>query len=87
MPRCGYVVAMSTVQIVAENLRLHRARRRLRQSDLAALAGTSRSAIAAVEGCAYRGVSTELLDRIACGLGVEVADLVRRPGLTSPDPA
>ena len=66
---------MHTERIVAQNVRIHRARLKLSQVQLAEQAGISQSYIGKIE--AGRGnLTLEVLDELANALGVSTASLV-----------
>jgi transcriptional regulator with XRE-family HTH domain len=72
---------MNTEQIVAQNVRIHRARLKLSQTQLAEQAGISQSYIGKIE--AGRGnLTLEVLDALADALGRSAADLVTETALS-----
>jgi transcriptional regulator with XRE-family HTH domain len=71
---------MNTEQIVAQNVRIHRARLKLSQAQLAQQAGISQSYIGKIE--AGRGnLTLEVLDELALALGMTTANLVTETAL------
>lgn len=62
-------------RVVAENIRMERARRRIAQEDLAQMAGVSRVYMGAIER-AESSCSVDVMYRIAQALNVKPADLV-----------
>ncbi|MGO8377714.1 helix-turn-helix domain-containing protein [Rhizobium ruizarguesonis] len=70
---------MEIRETFARNLRTLRQARKLSQEELAHRAGIDRTYISSLERCVY-SPSIEVLDRLATVLGVEPADLLRKPG-------
>lgn len=64
--------------MLALNLRKFRQAKGLSQEELADRAEIDRTYISAVERSVY-AASIDVVDRLARGLGVEAADLLRRP--------
>ena len=64
--------------VLASNLREHRRLRGLSQEELAHCAGIDRTYVSALERRVY-AATVDVLDRLARVLGVEAADLLRRP--------
>ncbi|MEQ8395872.1 helix-turn-helix transcriptional regulator [Thalassobaculum sp.] len=64
--------------MLALNLRRYRQAQSLSQEELAHRAGIDRTYISSIERCVY-AASIEVVDRLAQGLGLEAADLLRRP--------
>lgn len=64
--------------MLALNLRMLRQAKGLSQEELADRAKTDRTYISALERAIY-AASIDVVDRLAHGLGVEAADLLRRP--------
>lgn len=64
--------------MLALNLRKYRQAQGLSQEELADRAEIDRTYISALERSVY-AASIEVVDRLAQGLGVEAADLLRRP--------
>jgi transcriptional regulator with XRE-family HTH domain len=69
---------MEIREVLALNLRKFRRAKGLSQEELADRAEIDRSYISAVERSVY-AASIDVVDRLARGLGVEAADLLRRP--------
>uniref|UniRef100_E6VQ88 Helix-turn-helix domain protein n=1 Tax=Rhodopseudomonas palustris (strain DX-1) TaxID=652103 RepID=E6VQ88_RHOPX len=69
---------MEIREILALNLRKYRRARGLSQEELAHRADIDRTYISALERCVY-AAGIDVVDRIARVLGVEAADLLRRP--------
>lgn len=67
--------------MLALNLRKYRQAQGLSQEELADRAEIDRTYISALERSVY-AASIEVVDRLAQGLGVEAADLLRRPSST-----
>jgi len=68
---------MSIREVLGRNLRLKRQELSLSQEELASRAKVDRTYISAIERGVY-GVTIDILDRIATGLGVEASDLLKR---------
>lgn len=64
--------------MLARNLRKARQAKGLSQEELAHRAGVDRTYVSALERRVY-AASIEVVDRLACELDVEAADLLRRP--------
>lgn len=71
---------MEIREVLALNLRKYRQARGLSQEELAHRADIDRTYISAIERSVY-AASIEVVDRLAQGLGVEAADLLRRPAV------
>ena len=69
---------MKIREVLALNLRKFRRARGLSQEELADRAKIDRTYISAVERSVY-AASIDVVDRLARGLDVEAADLLRRP--------
>ena len=69
---------MEIREVLALNLRKFRQAKGLSQEELANRAEIDRTYISAVERSVY-AASIDVVDRLARGLGVEAADLLRRP--------
>ena len=69
---------MQIREVLALNLRRQRQAAGLSQEELAHRAEVDRTYISSLERCVY-AASIDVLDRLACVLGVEAADLLRRP--------
>lgn len=69
---------MEIREVLALNLRKYRQAQGLSQEELADRADIDRTYISALERSVY-AASIEVVDRLAQGLGVEAADLLRRP--------
>jgi transcriptional regulator with XRE-family HTH domain len=65
-------------EVLALNVRRYRHAAKLSQEELAHRAEIDRTYISAIERCIY-AASIDVVDRLARGLGVEAADLLRRP--------
>ena len=70
---------MGIRDILALNLRSTRQQAGLSQEELAYRAGVDRTYVSALERGVY-GATIDVVDRLARGLGVEAADLLRRSG-------
>lgn len=68
--------------MLAANLRRHRQAAKLSQEELAHRAEIDRTYVSALERCVY-AAGIDVVDRLARVLGVEAADLLRRPGSAS----
>ena len=66
---------MEIQEILAANLRRHRQAAGLSQEELAHRADIDRTYISALERCVY-SASIDVVDRLAKGLGINVADLL-----------
>ena len=73
---------MEIREVLALNLRKFRQAKGLSQEELADRAEIDRTYISAVERSVY-AASIDVVDRLARGLGVEAADLLRRPSAPS----
>ena len=71
---------MEIREVLALNLRNYRQAQELSQEELAHRAEIDRTYISSLERCVY-AASIDVLDRLAHVLGVEAADLLRRPDL------
>jgi len=69
---------MEIREVLALNLRKFRHAKGLSQEELADRSEIDRTYISAVERSVY-AASIDVVDRLARGLGVEAADLLRRP--------
>ncbi|NJO33287.1 MAG: helix-turn-helix transcriptional regulator [Rhodospirillales bacterium] len=69
---------MEIREVLALNLRKHRRAQELSQEELAHRADIDRTYISALERCVY-AAGIDVVDRLASVLGVEAADLLRRP--------
>jgi transcriptional regulator with XRE-family HTH domain len=69
---------MDIREVLALNLRTCRQARRLSQEELAHLADIDRTYVSALERCTY-AASVDVVNRLAKALGVEPADLLRKP--------
>jgi transcriptional regulator with XRE-family HTH domain len=69
---------MDIRKVLATNLRSYRVAVGLSQEELAHRADIDRTYISSLERCIY-GASIDVVDRLARELGVEAADLLRRP--------
>ncbi len=67
--------------VLAANLREHRRLRGLSQEELAHHAGLDRTYVSALERRVY-AATVDVVDRLAAALGIEAADLLRRPPRT-----
>lgn len=70
---------MGIREVFAANLRRYRRAAGLSQEELAHRAEIDRTYISALERCVY-AAGIDVVDRLARELGVEAADLLRRPG-------
>lgn len=69
---------MTSREVLALNLRRLRHARGLSQEQLADLAGVDRTYVSSLERSKY-AVGLDVLDRLACVLEVEPAELLKRP--------
>jgi transcriptional regulator with XRE-family HTH domain len=69
---------MEIREVLALNLRKYRHARGLSQEELAHRADIDRTYISALERCVY-AAGIDVVDRLATVLGLEAADLLRRP--------
>lgn len=69
---------MEIREVLALNLRKYRQAQALSQEELAHRADIDRTYISAIERSVY-AASIEVVDRLAQALGIEAADLLRRP--------
>ncbi len=69
---------MDAVKLMGDNVRRHRLRLRLTQEDLAAETDLKRSYLSELEN-GRRNPTVRVLGRLADALGVEPAELLRRP--------
>ncbi|EKF06377.1 MAG: helix-turn-helix transcriptional regulator [Rhodobacteraceae bacterium] len=76
---------MEIREVLALNLRKYRQAQGLSQEELADRADIDRTYISALERSVY-AASIEVVDRLAQGLGVEAADLLRRPATSAKEP-
>jgi transcriptional regulator with XRE-family HTH domain len=65
-------------EVLALNLRKQRRLQKLSQEELAHRAAVDRTYISALERCVY-AASVDIVERLADVLGVEAAELLRRP--------
>jgi transcriptional regulator with XRE-family HTH domain len=75
---------MEIREVLALNLRKLRQAQGLSQEELAHRAEIDRTYISALERSVY-GAGIDVLDRLAHALGLEAADLLRRPSLPAGD--
>jgi transcriptional regulator with XRE-family HTH domain len=73
---------MDIREVLAFNLRRYRREKRLSHEELAHRADIDRTYISALERCVY-AASIDVVDRLARELGVEAADLLRRPPVSA----
>jgi len=71
---------MEIREVLALNLRKYRQAQGLSQEELAHRADIDRTYISAIERSVY-AASIEVVDRLAQALGIEAADLLRRPAV------
>lgn len=69
---------MDIREVLALNLRQHRRSAGMSQEELAHRAKIDRTYISSLERCVY-AAGIDVVDRLASVLGVEAADLLRRP--------
>ena len=69
---------MKIREVLALNVRRLRQARRLSQEELAHRADIDRTYISSIERCRY-SAGVDVVDRMARVLGVEAADLLKRP--------
>jgi transcriptional regulator with XRE-family HTH domain len=69
---------MTGRELLAANLKRQRGLRDFSQEELADLASIDRTYISSLERCLY-AASVDIIDRLASALGVEPAELLRRP--------
>lgn len=69
---------MEIREILAQNMRRHRKAAGLSQEELADRVGIDRTYVSALERCVH-AASVDLLDKVAKALGIEAADLLKRP--------
>jgi len=69
---------MTIREVLARNIKALRQAQGLSQEELAHGAEVDRTYISSLERCIY-GASVDVIERIANVLGVEAADLLRRP--------
>ncbi|AMX97858.1 MULTISPECIES: helix-turn-helix transcriptional regulator [Mesorhizobium] len=69
---------MEIREVFARNLRRHRQAAGLSQEELAHRAEVDRTYISALERSVY-GATIDVVDKLANVLGIEAADLLRRP--------
>jgi len=74
---------MEIRDVLALNLRKHRRTSGLSQEELAHRAGIDRTYISALERSVY-AASIEVVDSLARVLGIDAAELLRRPTTTTP---
>lgn len=75
---------MEIREILAFNLKRLRAETGLSQEELAHRAGIDRTYVSSLERCVY-AAGIDLVDRLANELGVEAAELLRKPSPDSGD--
>ncbi len=76
---------MEIREVLALNLRRHRRLLGLSQEELAHRAEIDRTYISALERCVY-AAGIDVVDRLARVLGMEAADLLRKPEIPSRKP-
>jgi transcriptional regulator with XRE-family HTH domain len=76
---------MEIREVLALNLRKHRRLLGLSQEELAHRAEIDRTYISALERCVY-AAGIDVVDRLAHVLGMEAADLLRKPEIPSRKP-
>ncbi len=69
---------MNIREVMAFNLRKYRRAQRVSQEELAHRAKIDRTYISSIERCVY-AASVDVVDRLASGLGLEAADLLKLP--------
>lgn len=69
---------MDIREVLAENLKRHRKAAGLSQEELAHRADIDRTYISSLERCVY-AAGIDVVDRLARELGLEAADLLKRP--------
>ena len=69
---------MEIREVLALRLKSLRRARGMSQEELAHRAGIDRTYISSLERCLYNA-SSDVVDRLASALGVEAADLLKRP--------
>ena len=69
--------------MLATNLRRYRLASGLSQEELAHRAGIDRTYVSSLERCVY-AAGIDVVDRLAAQLGVEAAELLRRPQTSQP---
>ena len=69
---------MDIREILAQNLKCHRKAAGLSQEELAHRADIDRTYISSLERCVY-AAGIDVVDRLARELGLEAADLLKRP--------
>ncbi|MER2508281.1 MAG: helix-turn-helix transcriptional regulator [Amaricoccus sp.] len=69
---------MEIREVLALRLKSLRRARGMSQEELAHRAGIDRTYISSLERCLYNA-SIDVVDRLASALGVEAADLLKRP--------
>lgn len=69
---------MEIREILALNLKRHRKAAGFSQEELAHRVGIDRTYVSALERRVH-GASVDLLDKVAKALGIEAADLLKRP--------
>ena len=72
---------MEIRKVLAANLKRYRREVGLSQEELAHLAEIDRTYISSLERCKY-AAGIDVVDRLARGLGIEAADLLRKPSVT-----
>jgi transcriptional regulator with XRE-family HTH domain len=68
---------MEIREVFARNLRRHRQARGMSQEELAHRAGIDRTYISSLERSVY-AAGIDVVDRLACAMGIEAADLLMR---------
>ena len=76
---------MEIREVLALNLRKHRRLQGLSQEELAHRAEIDRTYISSLERCVY-AAGIDVVDRLARVLGMEAADLLRKPDLPARKP-
>lgn len=74
---------MEIRNILARNLKTHRLAKGLSQEELAHRAGIDRTYISSLERSVY-AAGIDVVDRLAKVLGLEAADLLKRPDAKGP---
>jgi transcriptional regulator with XRE-family HTH domain len=77
---------MEIRDILAHNLKAHRTAKGFSQEELAHRAGIDRTYISSLERSVY-AAGIDVVDRLASVLGVEAADLLRKPDSGTPNRA
>ena len=69
---------MTLREVLAENLKRHRLATGLSQEELAHRADIDRTYVSSLERCQY-SATVDMIEKLARVLGVEAAELLRRP--------